>query len=94
MVDAISQVKQYDYDGNFIRDIKLPGLGNAGGFGKKEETIDFYSFTNYKTPSSIYKFNIETGISELYWKPEIDLTTLITKVNKYFLNLKMAQKFL
>lgn len=73
MVDAISQVKQYDYDGNFIRDIKLPGLGNAGGFGgKKEETIDFYSFTNYKTPSSIYKFNIETGISELYWKPEID----------------------
>ena len=65
MVDAISQVKQYDYDGNFIRDIKLPGLGNAGGFGgKKEETIDFYSFTNYKTLSSIYKFNIETGISE------------------------------
>lgn len=73
MVDAISQVKQYDYDGNFVRDIELPGLGNAGGFGgKKDETIDFYSFTNYKTPSSIYKFNVETGISELYWKPEID----------------------
>ncbi len=73
MVDAISQVKQYDYDGNFVRDIKLPGLGNAGGFGgKKEESIDFYSFTNYKTPSSIYKFNVDTGISELYWKPEID----------------------
>ncbi|MDA8592072.1 prolyl oligopeptidase family serine peptidase [Flavobacteriaceae bacterium] len=73
MVDAISQVKQYDYDGNFVRDIELPGLGNAGGFGgKKDEFIDFYSFTNYKTPSSIYKFNVETGISELYWKPEID----------------------
>jgi prolyl oligopeptidase len=73
MVDAMSQVKQYDYDGNFIRDIKLPGVGNAGGFGgKKEDKLDFYSFTNYKTPSSIYTFDIEKGLSELYWQPEID----------------------
>mgnify|MGYP002712937763 CR=1 FL=1 len=73
MIDAVSQVKQYDYDGNLIRDIELPGLGNVGGFGgKKEEKIDYYTFTNYKTPSSIYKYDVETGKSELYWKPEID----------------------
>ena len=76
MVDAISQVNQYDYDGNFIRDIKLPGIGNAGGFGsKKEDKVDFYSFTNYKTPASIYTFDIETGLSELYWRPEIDFNS-------------------
>ena len=76
MVDAISQVKQYDYDGNFIRDIKLPGIGNAGGFGgKKEDKVDFYSFTNYKTPASIYTFDIETGLSELYWRPKIDFNS-------------------
>lgn len=73
MVDAISQVKQYDYEGNFVRDVELPGLGNAGGFGgKKEAKIDYYSFTNYKTPTSIYKFDVETGSSKLYWQPEID----------------------
>lgn len=73
MVDAISQVKQYDYEGNFVRDVELPGLGNAGGFGgKKEDKTDYYSFTNYKTPSSIYTFDVETGISKLYWQPEID----------------------
>jgi prolyl oligopeptidase len=76
MVDAVSKVKQYDYDGKFIRDITLPGVGNAGGFGgKKEDKIDYYSFTNYNTPSSIYKFNIETGESELYWKPSIDFNS-------------------
>ncbi|WP_452230490.1 MULTISPECIES: prolyl oligopeptidase family serine peptidase [unclassified Lacinutrix] len=73
MVDAISKIKQYDYEGKFIRDIQLPGVGNAGGFGgKKEEKVDYYSFTNYNTPASIYKFNIDTGVSELYWKPNID----------------------
>ncbi len=73
MVDAISKVMQYDMEGKLVREIKLPGVGNAGGFGgKKDAKIDYYSFTNYNTPSSIYKYNVETGESELYWKPNID----------------------
>jgi len=76
MVDAVSKVLQYDYDGNLIREIKLPGIGNAGGFGgRKKDKIDYYSFTNYNTPSSIYTFNVETGKSELYWKPTIDFNS-------------------
>ncbi|NJX13922.1 prolyl oligopeptidase family serine peptidase [Tamlana crocina] len=72
MVDAISQVKQYDYNGNLIRSIDLPGIGNANNFGsKKEDTFDYFSFTNYYTPSSIYKLNLETGETTLYWKPSI-----------------------
>lgn len=73
MVDAVSKVKQYDYDGKLIREIELPGVGSAGGFGtKKEEKELYYSFTNYVTPPSIYKYEIETGNSELFIKPEID----------------------
>ncbi len=73
MVDAVSKVFQYDMDGNMIREIELPGVGSAGGFGaKKDETELYYSFTNYVTPGSIYKFDMESGESELYRKPEID----------------------
>ncbi|MDX1462685.1 MAG: prolyl oligopeptidase family serine peptidase [Marinirhabdus sp.] len=73
MVDAVSQVKQYDYEGNLVREVDLPGIGSAGGFGaKKEDKELYYSFTNYVTPGSIYKYNIEEGTSELYRKPEID----------------------
>ncbi|MCD2258362.1 prolyl oligopeptidase family serine peptidase [Psychroserpens luteolus] len=76
MVDAVSKVKQYDYNGKFIRDIELPGVGNAGGFGgKKEEKTDYFSFTNYNTPSSIYTYNVDTGESELYWKPSIEFNS-------------------
>tara|TARA_R110000823_G_scaffold159218_7_gene290626 strand:+ start:61825 stop:63987 length:2163 start_codon:yes stop_codon:yes gene_type:complete len=73
MVDAVSKVMQYDYDGKLIREVKLPGVGSAGGFGtKKEEKELYYSFTNYVTPGSIYKYDIASGNSELFIKPEID----------------------
>lgn len=73
MVDAVSQVKQYDYNGKLVREIELPGIGSAGGFGaKKEDKELYYSFTNYVTPGSIYKYDINAGTSELYNKPKID----------------------
>ena len=73
MVDANSKVYQYDVDGTMIREVILPGVGSAGGFsGKKKETELYFSFTNYSTPGSTYKYNITTGEYILYWKPEID----------------------
>ena len=72
MVDAVSKVLQYDFDGKLIREVKLPGVGSAGGFGGKADAKELYfSFTNYNTPSSSYKFNPEDGTYELYWKPTI-----------------------
>jgi len=73
MVDAVSQVKQYDYEGNLVREIELPGLGSAGGFGaKKDADTLYYSFTNYVTPGTIYKYDIKEGTSEVYNKPNIN----------------------
>ena len=73
IVDAISKVLQYDYDGNLIREVTLPGIGAASGFGGEKDDKEFYfSFTNYHTPNSSYTFNVASGEYELYWKPEID----------------------
>jgi prolyl oligopeptidase len=73
MVDAISEVKQYDYDGKLVREVDLPGVGSIRGFGGKAdaETI-YYSFTNYKTPGSIYAYDAKSGASSLYREPAID----------------------
>ena len=72
MVDAISKVKQYDYDGKLVRDIDLPGVGSVGGFGgKKEDETLYFSFSNYITPSTIYSFDPKSGSSDVYRKPEI-----------------------
>ena len=76
MEDAVSAIKQYDYNGKLVREVQLPGIGSVGGFGtKKEEKELYYSFTNYITPGSIYKYNIEEGTSELYRQPKIDFNS-------------------
>ena len=76
MEDAVSAIKQYRYDGTLVREVALPGVGSAGGFGaKKQDTSLYYSFTNYLTPGSIYSYEISSGASKLYKKPSIDFNS-------------------
>ena len=73
MVDAVSKVLQYDYDGNLIRTIALPGVGSVGGFNAKTSEKElYYSFTNYIVPGSIYKYKIAEGVSKIFREPKID----------------------
>ena len=76
LVDAISKVYQYDYDGDLIREIEMPGIGSSSGFyGEKEQKELYFSFSNYYTPGNIYSFNPENGDYDLYWKPEIEFNS-------------------
>ncbi|WP_027138001.1 prolyl oligopeptidase family serine peptidase [Gaetbulibacter saemankumensis] len=93
MIDALSKVKQYDFEGNLIRDIELPGLGSVGGFsGKEEADILYYSFTNYNTPTSIYSIDPKTGETKLYWKPQIDFNSANYESHQVFYNSKDGTK--
>lgn len=76
MVDAISQVKQYDYSGKLVREVELPGIGSVGGFGgKAEDEVLYFNFSNYKTPGTIYGYNADSGESEIYKQPDIDFNS-------------------
>ena len=73
MIDAISKVYQYDYNGKLIREVNLPGIGSAGGFsGEKDQTELYFSFSNYFTPMSRFKYNVNSGYYSKFWNPEID----------------------
>lgn len=76
MIDAVTKVKQYDYNGNLVRDIQLPGIGTANGFGgKKEDETLYYSFSNYVTPGTTYAYEPKSGVSKTYNKPKIDFNS-------------------
>ena len=56
---CVPQVKVFAIDGQFVRDVELPGIGTAGGFGgKRTDTETFYSFSSFATPPSIYRYDI------------------------------------
>ena len=76
MKDAVSLVKQFDYNGQLVREIELPGLGTASGFGgKNEDKIVYFSFTNYVTPSTTYQFSPADGTSSIYVQPKVDFVS-------------------
>lgn len=93
IVDAVSKVFQYDYEGNLVREVELPGIGSVGGFrAKMEESVLYYNFTNYITPGNIYKYNIAEGTSELYNKPNIDFNPEDYVSTQVFYNSKDGTK--
>ncbi|MFN6499474.1 MAG: prolyl oligopeptidase family serine peptidase [Nostoc sp. DedQUE01] len=71
--DAHSQINIFDLKGEFIREVELPGLGSAGGFGgKRYDTETFYNFTSFTIPGTIYRYDMVTGKSEVFRAPKVD----------------------
>ena len=76
MVDAISKVYQYTYNGKLVREVNLPGIGSASGFSGEKDQMDLYfSFSNYYTPMSRFKLNVKSGKYSEFWSPEIDFNS-------------------
>ncbi|MHB8094726.1 MAG: prolyl oligopeptidase family serine peptidase [Candidatus Aminicenantales bacterium] len=70
--DANTKLSQHALDGTFVRDIELPGLGTAGGFGgRRDDTTAFYTFTSFTYPPAIYKYEIASGKSEVFRRSEV-----------------------
>ena len=93
MVDAVSKVLQYDFNGNLVREVKLPGVGSSGGFGGKKNAKELYfSFTNYNTPNSSYKFNPKEGTYTSYWKPAINFNSAEYESKQVFYTSKDGTK--
>ncbi|MGL5080130.1 MAG: prolyl oligopeptidase family serine peptidase, partial [Microcoleaceae cyanobacterium] len=71
--DARTQIKLFTLEGHFVREVELPGIGSAGGFGgKRTDTETFYAYTSFTTPTTIYRYNMVTGESSLYRQPCVD----------------------
>jgi prolyl oligopeptidase len=71
--DAHSAVKIFDLQGRFVRDVELPGIGSAGGFGgKRGDKETFYSYTSFTNPTTIYRYDMKSGKSTVYRQPKVD----------------------
>ena len=83
--DANTKVFQHELDGRLIREIALPALGTAGGFGGWcDDTTLFYTFTSFTFPPTIYKFDIASGASEVFRRSEVKFTPEDYEVKQVF----------
>ena len=71
--DAKTEVRVHDLQGKFLRNVDLPGIGTAEGFaGKRKDKETFYAFTSFIVPTSIYRYELETGKSSVFRQPKVD----------------------
>jgi len=87
--DAKTEVRVHGLDGKFLRNVDLPGIGTAAGFGgKRKDKETFYSFTSFTSPTTIYRYDPQTGKSSVFKKPKVDFDAEKYETKQVFYNSK------
>jgi prolyl oligopeptidase len=91
--DAYTKIKIVDKAGKHVRDVELPGIGSAGGFGgKQKDTETFYSYSSYNAPPTIYRYDMTTGKSTLFRQAKVKFDPSQFEVKQVFYTSKDGTK--
>jgi prolyl oligopeptidase len=70
--DVTTRAYVYDLAGTLEREVKLPGLGVAGGFGGPIDARDvFYTFNSLTVPPTIFRYDISSQQSSVFREPKV-----------------------
>jgi prolyl oligopeptidase len=70
--DAFTSVKEFTTSGAEIKQVELPGIGTANGFGGRPgDKVTYYQYTSFNTPPMVYKYETETAKTSLFFKPKV-----------------------
>jgi prolyl oligopeptidase len=73
LVDVKSQLMIYEKNGTKIGDIPTEKLCSVSELSSdKDDSLVFIGIATFTSPSSIYKYNMNTKTSTLYFKPNVD----------------------
>jgi prolyl oligopeptidase len=87
--DARNEVRVHDLDGKFLRNVDLPGIGSAGGFGgKRKDKETFYAFTSFISPTTIYRYDPQASKSSVFREPKVDFDPSRYETKQVFYNSK------
>lgn len=87
--DASSQIKTFDLAGAPARDVQLPGLGSAGGFGgRRSDSETFYAFASFIQPATIYRYDIRSGDSSVFKQPQLKFKAADFETQRVFVTSK------
>ena len=65
--DASTVVRVHDRDGSLVREVALPGIGTASGFGGRwDDGETFFGYNSMTTPPEIHRYDIASGRATLF----------------------------
>jgi prolyl oligopeptidase len=83
--DARTRVRVFGLDGRPVREVALPGIGSAGGFdGRRTDRETFYYFTSFTHPTTVYRYDLATGESRVFRRPDVDFDPSDFEVEQVF----------
>ena len=83
--DAHSRLECYSSDGTHVRTLPLPGLGTVSEVnGRAGDTEAFYSYTSFTVPPAIYRYDVDTGETELFRKPTAQIGPATYRTRQVF----------
>jgi prolyl oligopeptidase len=92
--DAATAVMVYGLDGKKLSRVSLPGVGSAEGFGGKfNDKETFYSYTSLINPTEIYRYDVSTGKSTLFKRPQTAFDPTQYETKREFVTSKDGTRF-
>lgn len=76
-MEALTNVKGrltiHALDGTREKVVELPTIGSVGGVsGEPDHDSFYYGFTSFTYPTTIYRYDLTTGMSEVVYEPEVE----------------------
>ncbi len=85
LVDAQSEVELHSFDGVLLSKLTLPGIGLVGMHGgKREDQETFYTFTNYTTPATVYRLDLNAMTSSVWKAPRLVFDPTLYETRQVF----------
>ena len=70
--DVSSRLRVFDLEGNLVKQIELPGIGNINRFSAEPESDELlFSFSSFLMPRAVYRIDLKTLTYKLYHKDEL-----------------------
>ena len=91
--DCSNHLYVYSRDGKLENEIPLDGLGTVSDIScDREDSLAFYSVVDYTSPARLYKYNMNSKTSTLYFKTKIDFNSDELETKQVFYNSKDGTK--
>jgi prolyl oligopeptidase len=83
--DVVTQTRIYSLDGKMVGELHYPTLGSASPvLGLDDSENGFYTFQSFIIPPTIYHYDVKTGKTDVFAKPQVPFPSDQYEVKQVF----------